>query len=101
MNDVRAAENLEESQMERIIPLASDVRRSRQNPDPQSANLLVTILITKRHQSCGNVRRHVPGQFQGIPLRAADRVARTKQGRNDMDDFHSCLRDAGHGHTST
>jgi hypothetical protein len=90
MYDVGFQEQREESKMEWVALLSSNVCWITKDPHGQSAVELVTIFVPKCDETCFRACRHVTRELERVAFCATDSAIRTEERRNYVNDFH-CL----------
>src|SRR5262249_21594954 len=87
MNDVGPNDGADQSGMKRVESLCAHTPGRPQDADVQAfRRAKIPRPIAESHQCGGRHRRHVPGEFVGIALGAAEDAAFAKQCRSNVND---------------
>ena len=92
MDDISCTKLVEDGTAEGIGALFAHEPWVPYHADSKRSTSLITALHSETDESRGDDVGHVPRQFAGVPLGAADDAVRAKQRGNEMDDAHALLQ---------
>jgi hypothetical protein len=95
VHDVGSPQFAKHFETERVGALPAHEPGVPDRPHLQRADLFLTPLVSECHQRRRDAIDHLPGQLEGVPLRAANDTVGTEERGDDVDDLHRASASAG------